>query len=376
MYTTTIENNNNNNEMNQFHTKGKYLQDLIIEYQLKKWISNEKANALLKVIKEATSTSNDIDVDANTTEQALKLVQKSIDKISRRHKNNNIEHNQLKVKKDRLNKQQQQQQQPYDVSIVSDMPTIISELSEQQKIMSNKLMNQIKEYRNINWITEKKANAYLKILTEANAHNMDINTVEQAFTLIQRSLQKVKHRFQAITPLPPSSSSSDIDNTTNNITHDTSSISFMPSSTINNPRNTTNIILSPDEISLQQISIQVDSLTKNNIAYDDAIANSFVEMCFFARLGFIQPPCCLKCAHATTISTSNDKPQQEQHSCQRYVTWRKDANSILRPDNLQSNIVLVPCYAIDLLFNGDIIDGWKWDLDRKRFYQIHHIGKE
>jgi hypothetical protein len=138
----------------------------------------------------------------------------------------------------------------------------------------------------------------------------------------------------------------------------------------------------------------------------------FVEMCFFARLGFVQPPCCLQCTYKESIlekhlrSQHNINPDgilvQPNRNCQRWVAWRKDASTtgssltptttgdrtmggsrssassltssaspqsatnMLRPDTLEGNLIFIRCYAVRSLLDGEIVDGRVWDKSTKR----------
>jgi hypothetical protein len=91
----------------------------------------------------------------------------------------------------------------------------------------------------------------------------------------------------------------------------------------------------------------------------------FVEMCFYARLGFVQPPCCLKCTyrHAHNPNTSNPTTLA---ACQQFVVWRKNATAVLHPGTLATNIVLVPCADAQKLLDGQVVSGYYWDAAKKR----------
>jgi hypothetical protein len=93
----------------------------------------------------------------------------------------------------------------------------------------------------------------------------------------------------------------------------------------------------------------------------------FVEMCFYARLGFVQPPCCLKCTyrHAHNPNTSTSNPTTLA-SCQQFVVWRKNATAVLHPGTLATNIVLVPCADAQKLLDGQVVSGYYWDAAKKR----------
>lgn len=90
------------------------------------------------------------------------------------------------------------------------------------------------------------------------------------------------------------------------------------------------------------------------------IEELFVETCFFARLGFVQPPSCLRCSYRESIK--NDTTTAK---CNRWVVWRRDANHIIHPKYLSDNTVFVQCHAARLLTAGQSVDGHQWDASQK-----------
>ena len=87
---------------------------------------------------------------------------------------------------------------------------------------------------------------------------------------------------------------------------------------------------------------------------DDDLSEIFVAMCFFARLGFDQPPCCLHCAYRDATksnspasspivdgdendgggggSTNDDAAKIGE--CHNLIPWRIDASVLLHPARL------------------------------------------
>ena len=97
----------------------------------------------------------------------------------------------------------------------------------------------------------------------------------------------------------------------------------------------------------------------------------FVQ-CFFARLGFIQPPSCLKCAYKSSGCGANAKNDEAittttiNTKCNELVPWRIDANIPLHPDKLEGNVVFVTCATARCLVNGDAYPSIRWDTKKKR----------
>jgi hypothetical protein len=93
----------------------------------------------------------------------------------------------------------------------------------------------------------------------------------------------------------------------------------------------------------------------------------FVEMCFYARLGYIQPPCCLQCAYRNSSKTSARSSLES--SCTRWVVWRRDANAVLHPDTLAENVVFLSCASAQQLLRSPhpmVRDGFLWDPMQKQ----------
>ena len=121
--------------------------------------------------------------------------------------------------------------------------------------------------------------------------------------------------------------------------------------------------------------------------------------CFFARLGFVQPPSCLKCAHRSSRCSSaesgasnqinynqcnadgagrQESASERSSSCSELVAWRIDANIPLHPDNLEGNIVFITCDTAKSLVNGDAYPSIRWDIRNKRLLHEkvdHDISK-
>jgi hypothetical protein len=113
-----------------------------------------------------------------------------------------------------------------------------------------------------------------------------------------------------------------------------------------------------DQLQLQE---QLQNDDDGGVTPDGFIQNMFVEMCFFARLGFVQPPCCLYCAYRESVE--KEPPNLE---CDRWVVWRKNALTLLHPHRLQGNLLAVQCQTARLLSNGQTIQAHSWDKQRKQ----------
>jgi len=106
----------------------------------------------------------------------------------------------------------------------------------------------------------------------------------------------------------------------------------------------------------------------------------FVEMCFFARLGYVQPPCCLQCLYQEAMENTSTN-----HHCERWVVFRKDTTIPLHPDYLQENIAFVRCCTVRQLLattekEGNkkypVVDGFVFDAEHCRFRKAKASTKD
>jgi len=93
---------------------------------------------------------------------------------------------------------------------------------------------------------------------------------------------------------------------------------------------------------------------------EEELGNMFVQTCFYARLGFIQPPCCLQCTYRESMKGATPNRQ-----CGRWLIWRVDAKEVLEPSNLADNIIAVRCHAARKLLSGNLFESHKWDKNSK-----------
>jgi hypothetical protein len=127
------------------------------------------------------------------------------------------------------------------------------------------------------------------------------------------------------------------------------------SSNANPPTNTTSSIVESQDV-----------WDSNIIKDEQELETLFVEMCFFARLGFVQPPCCLKCVYAESM-----EKQAVDMNCQRYVVWRLNAKTLLHPGRLDENLVLVKCCAARKLIAGECVESREWDAMKRQL--VYHM---
>jgi hypothetical protein len=108
----------------------------------------------------------------------------------------------------------------------------------------------------------------------------------------------------------------------------------------------------------------VDPKDLANDLSEDRISELFVETCFFGRLGFVQPPCCLQCNYRESL-----KGAVPNTNCGRWVIWRRDAKHVLHPHHLCDNAIAIQCHAARKLLVGKMVDNHKWDTTSKVLLQ-------
>lgn len=282
-------------------------------------------------------------------------------------------------------------------------PNRLEMTQHRNKLYSNEeISDKVVEYRSRKWITDKQANALLKVLKEASTLQIDGQSTEnELIHRIQRSLDKIKKRH---------------DQSSNKKSHrclDTTSTSVPTIITSgskgkqNNEKRTfdkikqrvdqnKSIYYSKQEVSNssqanpvitfvstsnnkiflpESLSDHNQLISSNSESVEYSVSNLFVEMCFFARLGFLQPPCCLKCIHQLKIG-SYQKSKFTYNSCRRYVVWRRDASMLFRPENMQENLMFVPCRSAQKLLRGEEVQGWKWYAGKKQCKKNNKISSQ
>uniref|UniRef100_A0A7S4M7U7 Uncharacterized protein n=1 Tax=Odontella aurita TaxID=265563 RepID=A0A7S4M7U7_9STRA len=107
----------------------------------------------------------------------------------------------------------------------------------------------------------------------------------------------------------------------------------------------------------------------------EGLRDLFVEMCFFARLGFLQPPSCLSCAFLDA-KLSRDGDNSNRVVCRCPVVWRKDATQSLHPDRLggdasDSGIVITTCTTAQAWMRDEVVEGFCWDRKLRKLVPSH-----
>uniref|UniRef100_A0A7S2JS45 Uncharacterized protein n=1 Tax=Leptocylindrus danicus TaxID=163516 RepID=A0A7S2JS45_9STRA len=107
------------------------------------------------------------------------------------------------------------------------------------------------------------------------------------------------------------------------------------------------------------------------------IEDLFVSMAAFAKLGFVQPPCCLRCAYQCCALAGDDEDEEEiddelqlnsqsspiaaNENCENLVLWRKNAGVLIQPSCMKDNVIIVKCKVAQALLKGRTVSQWRWD---------------
>eukprot|EP00563_Minutocellus_polymorphus_P011278 CAMPEP_0181071458 /NCGR_PEP_ID=MMETSP1070-20121207/28051_1 /TAXON_ID=265543 /ORGANISM="Minutocellus polymorphus, Strain NH13" /LENGTH=154 /DNA_ID=CAMNT_0023152453 /DNA_START=63 /DNA_END=527 /DNA_ORIENTATION=+ len=94
--------------------------------------------------------------------------------------------------------------------------------------------------------------------------------------------------------------------------------------------------------------------------------NLFIDMSFYARLGFLQAPSCLRCAYREAHAGTAWKDALASQGCGRLVMWRKDTALPIHPDNLQANAAVMTCQSAKAFMRGERVGGVHWDKNTQK----------
>jgi hypothetical protein len=231
-----------------------------------------------------------------------------------------------------------------------------SETSTTQSIDQNVegLLRRIAEFVLRKWITEKEESYFVMLLQRdlgTSKHNAAVKYVRKKLDEIEMKARSSSTIMKKTVRFSEPSSTSKNDDKMIESNFETSA---------------SKMICRNKDVNVIHI---IDRFTASRLNLNsDQVSNLFVEMCFFARLGFLQPPCCLYCSFqrcSTNQKTMDLIPPGEATECHRYVVWRKDAKVLLSRNTLAGNLLLIRCCdAQKLIFGEEVISLrsiWRWD---------------
>ena len=89
----------------------------------------------------------------------------------------------------------------------------------------------------------------------------------------------------------------------------------------------------------------------------------FIDTTFYARLGFLEAPSCVKCAYRDAHAGKDCRDAIAAKGCGRLVLWRKDTALPIHPDNMQTNSVVITCATAKAFMRGETVACVHWDKD-------------
>lgn len=234
-----------------------------------------------------------------------------------------------------------------------------------------RLLPRIAEYKERRWINDVEEGEFVQLLQD---HPVDFDQptdhaairVKKALDLIkerqeQRESQRSRDRRSYVTKPRPSEPQQEqhtrvVFAPKENM--ETTALPPSPSKMSNKDYSTTKPRVSKQGI--KRVLSPAELWESKEVQETSKVEELFVEMCFFARLGFIQPPSCLRCVYHESM---NDR--SPDMTCQRWVAWRKNASTQLHPHRLEDNIMMVQCCAVRSLLSGKTVDNCEWDSESK-----------
>jgi hypothetical protein len=230
------------------------------------------------------------------------------------------------------------------------------------KSLIDALKHRVTEFQSKGWLSQQEHRKYMTLLMTAPTRKESISDVhDHVLTELEKELNMLEEKMNGGTMLSKQTRMS-IPTPENLSTPTAERSQFFgcarPFSSVTNKTNNEQpkpSIVDPKELS--------------NDLSDDQISELFVETCFFARLGFVQPPCCLQCTYRESM-----KEAVSNANCGRWVIWRRDANHILHPHELCSNAIAVRCHTARKLLAGKSVENHKWDKNNKVLIQPRNVS--
>mmetsp|Transcript_814 Transcript_814/g.1728 ORF Transcript_814/g.1728 Transcript_814/m.1728 type:complete len:253 (-) Transcript_814:105-863(-) len=232
----------------------------------------------------------------------------------------------------------------------------------------NHLPERVKSFRSRGHIDMLQESEYVQLVVESESggNNDAMRSVERALDSIERT-QKEKSNVSVGTEDTNRSGNKITDATTNENSPDNRIESEVAAAGITNKK--------PLRVGESNKQHQKQQFKPVNMPEDIAkklsrkqMEDLFVEMCFFARLGFLQPPTCLRCAYRasgaskkSSANIRNNDSYVPSKGCNRLVMWRKDANLPIHPDRMQSNTIIVTCQTARAWMDRDTVSNLRWD---------------
>lgn len=211
--------------------------------------------------------------------------------------------------------------------------------TNQHKTPLESLKERVSSYQSKGWISQQESRKYMALVNTAptSDYNQALRDLEQQLDMVEekmsggtnfnkksRGVENLFSRVSAFAHTPASQAAA-------------SDSTFGPNS-------------------LTHIDPIINPRMLSNSLSEKQIADLFVETCFFARLGFIQPPCCMQCTYRESLQKA--APNER---CGKWVIWRRDATKVLHPNQMGENTIAIKCHSVRALLSGERVDRYEWN---------------
>lgn len=214
---------------------------------------------------------------------------------------------------------------------------------ENSKPLQQQLRERVGSFQSKGWLSQQETRKYNSVLNTAPGGQNH----EQALRDLERELDALEKKLNGGTMPNRQTRSANLFSPASLFKQQTPTHSEASASTFGSN-------------SLTQLDSIIDPRRLSNSLSEDEVADLFVETCFFARLGFVQPPCCMHCTYRESLNNA-----EANRRCGRWVIWRRDATKVLQPNQMNENVVAIKCHAARKLQAGETVDRYEWNKTKK-----------
>lgn len=238
------------------------------------------------------------------------------------------------------------------------------------------LKTRLETFLSCGWLSKQEYEQHVDFLSSYDKSSSIGANGESALIELAKELDSIEER-KAVEPTPPPQSWGDMFMSTFGVkTSQSNTSSFWSSGNssiveTNKPLATaTNRVVNGATTKSPPTIVYPKDLA--NVLSEDDVSELFVETCFFARLGFVQPPCCMSCTYKEAL-----KGHIPNLQCSKWVIWRRDANKIFDPSNnadLSQNALVVQCQSARKLITGKLVEEYQWDARKRMLLRRKEMG--
>jgi hypothetical protein len=230
-------------------------------------------------------------------------------------------------------------------NVESPQPPRISTGTTNNNTITDRLQSRIADFSKKGWLSQQEHRKYMAMVqTRTTAGSSAVNG--HVLKELEKELDNMEEKFSGGTMMQKQTRRTSLCSPLSMVS------SCLPTTTEPEPASAS-VAVATNEFSMA--IVEPHQLEKE--LSQTELSKLFVEMSFFARLGFVQPPCCLQCTYRESMK--QDNPNMH---CGRWVVWRRNAKLELHPSQLDGNLVVVKCTVARQLLEGKSVQGgYKWD---------------